>query len=892
MRTYLYVGPNGISAYPIRRGKALDLGLLREAVSSLMVGGTALAPALQAIADDAAREAARASLLAEATAMLADFRIPAASASGALREAAQRFAERAQSLSDRVSAVQRAVRARYTRETPLEPRVYGRAVHVLEDSVIVVEYSDQAEIERYWSIPYSVGADGAIALGDTPVEFEMIFQPKEAAIDDVVTDGQRITQAAPILRARESATAGGVWDIIVIHEGMSLNRNRYRRPVLEAAATLYEGRPIYVNHADPSSGAAYGRGVEELGGFLRGVRPSFLLQEAEGEAPTFAVVATACITLPWLREAMRNAWELDNPGLYGFSHDVQAAFQVINETGGPVADVTQITKVESVDVVTTPAAGGRAVRLVASVVQQQHREINGMNLAQMIEAIRQHRPDLLPKLGATPDTATAEQVAAVFAEAIKPAPVAPSVAAAATPTPATPTATASTGDAALTESVRAELFALRKTNAELMVTRAMAECSLPDKLKARLRTRFESRIAEATSLAAVPTETEVVAMIREAVEDYGALAESGVVLPTARVVETKTRIDNAREALDNFFDPSKPATSFADLYVQVTGDRRFTGLVREAVHLREALATTSWAEIFGDSVTRRLVQDYNGSPLTAAWRGTFVRVVPVKDFRTQRRVRFGGYGNLSSVAQGGAYPMLTSPTDEEATYAVTKRGGTESVTMEMIRNDDVDTIRRIPQRLARSAAQTVHEFAFDFLKDNPTIYDGAALATVGKANLITTALSNSNLVASRTAMRKQADMSNGKRLGLQPRFLFHPIELAQLAFQLTRSDRTLPDSSIASTAASGAESFAKAQQIVPYQVDYWTDADDYAFTESVDNTPIVEVGFLDGQEDPEIVVQDMPAVGQMFSNDQLTWKIRHIYGGAVVDYRGVVLGRV
>jgi hypothetical protein len=41
-------------------------------------------------------------------------------------------------------------------------------------------------------------------------------------------------------------------------------------------------------------------------------------------------------------------------------------------------------------------------------------------------------------------------------------------------------------------------------------------------------------------------------------------------------------------------------------------------------------------------------------------------------------MRFGGYGNLPTVGQGAPYTALTSPTDEEATYAPAKRGGTEA----------------------------------------------------------------------------------------------------------------------------------------------------------------------------------------------------------------------
>lgn len=887
MREHLYVGPSGVVAYPVRRGKHLDLGLVREAIAALTVGGTTFDAATPDTPADA-REALREGLLREATTMLEGFRLPSAAVAGTLREASARFTERVQSLSERVEAVSDAVRQRYRRSSPLEGECYGYAEQVYEDSVLVRERTTDGKV-RYWSLGYTVAADGSIALAEAPVEFEMVWKPKEAVSDLLVQGdtGAVISYGAQVVRARESATPGGVWDILVIEEGLSLNRNRYRGAVLAEAAPLYEGRPIYVNHT--AGGQPYGRGVEELGGFLRGVRPTFLLQE--GASKRLAVAATACLTLPWLREAMRNAAELDNPGLYGFSHDVEASFQVIQEADGPVSDVTKITKVESVDVVTTPAAGGRAQRLVASVIPGgpiAREEQQRMNVKQMIEAIRKHRADLLAKLGDNPEAATPEQVFAVFEEALKPV-----AAPAPTPAPMPAPVPASADAVRMSESVAAELFTLRSTNVGLLVDKALAECALPDLLKQRLAGRFRSRIGEAKAIAALPTEPEIVAMIKEAVEDYGALAEAKVVMPvTTSIVETKTRLDQAREALDEFWDPTKPARSFRGVYVGITGDTKLTGKVAEALLLREALSTTSWAEMLGDSITRRAVKEYNGSPLMAQWKGTFVEVVPATDFRVQRRVRFGGYGNLSVVAQGGAYPMLTSPTDEEATYSISKRGGTESVTMEMIRNDDVQAIRRIPARMGRSAAQTVHEFVFDFLKDNPTIYDGAALATAPKGNLNTNALSNTQLIACRTQMKKQADMSSGKRLGLSPRYLFHPLELSELAFQLTRSQKAIADTSVNSTAASAAESFAFSLGITPHQVDYWTDANDYAFTESVQNTPIVEVAFLDGQEEPELVVQDMPAVGQMFSNDQLTWKIRHVYGGGVVDYRGVVLGRV
>ena len=72
-------------------------------------------------------------------------------------------------------------------------------------------------------------------------------------------------------------------------------------------------------------------------------------------------------------------------------------------------------------------------------------------------------------------------------------------------------------------------------------------------------------------------------------------------------------------------------------------------------------------------------------------------------------------------------PALTSPGDEEATYAVAKRGGTETITTEHIKNDDVGFIRSVPKKLSQAAKRTLSKFVLDFLRTNPVIYDGQPL---------------------------------------------------------------------------------------------------------------------------------------------------------------------
>jgi hypothetical protein len=48
----------------------------------------------------------------------------------------------------------------------------------------------------------------------------------------------------------------------------------------------------------------------------------------------------------------------------------------------------------------------------------------------------------------------------------------------------------------------------------------------------------------------------------------------------------------------------------------------------------------------------------------------------------------------------------------------------------------------------------------------------------------------------------------------------------------------------------------------------------------------IEVGFLQGRREPELFVADIPNAGSLFTNDQIVYKIRGIFGVCLLDYRG------
>jgi RNA polymerase subunit RPABC4/transcription elongation factor Spt4 len=720
---------------------------------------------------------------------------------------------------------------------------------------------------KFYQAAYTWDLDGNVVLGDSVEVRQEWERVKEGMVLGPLTDDGRLVEAG-------QAASGKKWGVLLIQEGMSKNRNRYGRKCLEAAAPLYEAAKIYMDHEETPR--RFGRSTRDVAGFVKDVQP-VLIGTRESAGGTLALAATAVILNPVVQTMLLDAYTEGNPNLFGLSHDVKAESVTAVGPDGPFYEVTRIESVASVDFVTNPAAGGRLVRLVASDSTPDTLIRDGNMLKKLIEAIMASgNAELIAKLAALGDSPNEDQVIAIHREALtsKPAPV------------AAPVKEAVIQDGPKVVQVNeADWFEVRKDGIALFLENTLGGVTLPDPVKASIRKRFTENLAAGT----FPTKDAILAAVKDQSDIFAALADKGFVMPGQRIQVGAGPVEKTQEAMDAFFDPSKNATSLRELYIGVTGDTKITGRTADAPRLREALNTGSWTQILGDSITRRMVAEYAVSPLTN-WRGVIAEVVPVADFRTQRRMRFGGYGNLPVVGQGAPYTALTSPTDEEATYAPVKRGGTESVTIEMIANDDVGSVRRIPSKLARSAAQTLHEFAWDFLNTNALIYDGAALAVGGHFNITAVALTSAQLAAARLMLKQQTDMSSGVRLGLAARTLIVPTDLEELAYILTQSPQAIPIANVTTTAAPAAKNFIATQGIKVVVVDYWTDATNFWVVADPSQSPMIEIGFLSGREEPELFVQDTPNQGSLFSNDQITYKIRHVYGGAVLDFRPFVGG--
>jgi hypothetical protein len=269
-----------------------------------------------------------------------------------------------------------------------------------------------------------------------------------------------------------------------------------------------------------------------------------------------------------------------------------------------------------------------------------------------------------------------------------------------------------------------------------------------------------------------------------------------------------------------------------------------------------------------------MVADYRNADQYDVWRA-IASIGNFTDFRTVHCTRLGGYGDLSTVAKGQAYPALVSPSDEEVTYAPFKKGGTEGIALESIKNDDVGVIREVPKKLSKTAKRTLSKFVLDFIKTNPTIYDGLPLFGAGHNNLGSAALSAAAVSAGRTAMHKQVERDSNDLLPISARSLLVPFALQETGFNIFQRGTNLD------------KTFVQNMGLDVLAVWYWLDATDWALVADPSIVESIEVGFLNGNQEPELLVQGNPSSGSMFSNDLLTWRISHIYGGTVKDFRGL-----
>lgn len=695
---------------------------------------------------------------------------------------------------------------------------------------VVALYPESVVVERDGKLQkYGYSVTGTEVSFTEPTEVVREFAPVDPAPAAVTT--------SVMIEAVGDTSSTNTYRVRVIRAGRSANGNFYPDAVLREAAPLFAGARVFVK-SDREHLASAGKDVRNLIGALSD--PVFIEGKTTDTGELFAVMTLIVGDDDPIAVRLHEATTRKLTDLFGLSIDVEGKARA-GAKGVRIAEA--FTKVHSVDLIVEPGAGGQVISFVEAVAEDNSGK-KLMDREALIALLQKTNPALLE--GKDLATITDEELQAILASALKPV--------AATAEPAT-----------MVEAVERRMRMREAVNAS----------RLPSPAKTRLIARF----TEATTF----TDADVT----QGIKDEGSYLQSaggGHVLDLGDdpfIEAGEGRPEKMVNMLDAFFNTAHKdhahARSFKECYIELTGDSKVTGRVASATRFHEAtgLDTASFSSVLGDGIHRSMIADYRAQTNLDIYKRLTGDAVPITDFRKNERTRFGGYGDLPIVAQAGPYTGMTSPTDEKAEYSVAKRGGTENVTIEMIKNDDVGAIRRIPQKLSRAAKRTLCKFVLDFIRTNPVIYDTKALFHVDHNNLTTAALSAVSFAAARLAMVQQTESGTTEALNVGPAAIWLPSGMEEAAYNLFPRNTNLD------------KTFVQTLQPVIIPVWYWTDANDWALSADPLDIPMIELGFLDGNEEPELFVQDNPTIGSFFTNDKVDYKLRHTYGATVLDYRGL-----
>ena len=729
--------------------------------------------------------------------------------------------------------------------------VYEAVRELFKDKYVSIYafFHDQIVVSnnaRFYAYGYSLTDSNQVILGH-PTEVVKTYTPVTVTNVTEALEGETpptvvITQDS-VLRESLDADKGLKWRVLVVNAGLSGNNNLYPDKVLREAAGLFNGVRVF-SKSDEEHLKGKGKDFKNLIGSLSNA------QFIEGKTTDSGRIEADLSLLKSanVHQKMLECFNNNIADLFGFSIDAWSQTSVRKVGGKRITEAKKFTKVDSLDLIIEPGAGGTLLNLLEA------KGATPMLLQKMLEAIRKHQPALLNGVDESDENAVLD-VHEKMLEAL------------ASP-PASDTKDESDGDdegdSTVTQAQLRE--ALSTQRALTHAATVLASSKLPDAAKKQLNKQFasEAHLTEALIDSAVADMQTLV----------GSVSKSGHVKMDSVM---HGNVDDGKQVLEALFnEKDRSVTSIREAYLNCTGDTRFTGELKNCSRTRmaEALDSASFTDALGEAMHRRLLDLYGSATIYDAWR-ELVDVVPVNDFRNQERVHIGGYGDLPNVAESGAYAALNSPTDGKEKYAISKKGGTESVTLEMIANDDVGAILRMPGKLNSAAKRTLSKFVFNMFVSNPQMNDGKAWFHADHNNLGTAALSAAAYTAGRLAMMRQVEPGSNAELGIMPKTLLVPADLEETAYDLFNRNTNLD------------KTFAQSLNPNILPVWCWSDANDWVMAGDRNEHPIIELGFFQGNEEPELFIQDNPNVGSMFTNDRVTYKIRHIYGGAPMSALGV-----
>lgn len=706
------------------------------------------------------------------------------------------------------------------------------------------------------------------------------------------------TQTAVLAMADEDkedeTDRGWVWNVELIRAGEALANYRffYEDELLKESYSLFEGVSAYMHRGGQHMTWSDSRSEQDKCGWYDGVNHKNRVTTAK-----LNILKNRCGTD--LRAMLMDAFDRGKKDIVGLSAHLKFSGKYVDRDGKLFMVPTEIHSVVSVDVVGKGATGAKFISMMS-----ENNEEDFQMREQLLALLRKRRPDLYATIDS--ENVTDDALLSLCEQALggdgnngntgdDP--------------PHTPPATdpSTEGDA----SVQAQIALLRESNARSFFRATLSESNLPESFQKEAQTQFDALMSGNV----VPEEEAITGMVAR----LRSLAANANPPPNPA---SRGRIEIGDEERDKHLkamigmlslrgervDNVEPFLTLRHAYATLAAGRH-NGIISPEDVIREAqfmpglldasdeyrqtmresyltLATTDLGELLGDALHRQVIQHYSQENLQN-WREVVSNITTITDFRDHRRIRFGGYGLLPEVPENSIYQYLDSPSDEEESFSVAKYGGMEKITMEMISNDDIGALRSIPMRMGRASALTINNLIFGLFTTPQIMADGLPAFHVSHNNLISAALSQTSMRAAWVTMSKQRPYGiedEQLMMGNKPKKLLIPAELEPVAEDLKEWKWE--------TGTENRNRNAFMGQIDCVPVARWSDPNDWALLSDPMMNPTIEIGFYNGQQEPQVLMADMPTSHSYLRTDNIDLRVRIIAGVVMLEWRTAYLSRV
>lgn len=303
-----------------------------------------------------------------------------------------------------------------------------------------------------------------------------------------------------------------------------------------------------------------------------------------------------------------------------------------------------------------------------------------------------------------------------------------------------------------------------------------------------------------------------------------------------------------------------------------------------------------------------------GPVRTSMWHGyeriqpnyrRYARIENAPDFRERRLKGLNGFSKPGYIGEHGEAKALVRTERPPATLVVDTYGGVYSMTRHLIINDESsDLLNGVPDGLGETMGEFIVETIIALIESNPTAPDGLPMWSTARGNQIADTeanigLSEDSIATGFSRMTKQRDDTN-RRIRVQPNTLL--VGDPRLELVAMRIAQSTESSAVANDKASnffekGTRSVvgSRVQDGMIVYDPYFNDTNDWMLFADPARVPAFAVGFLNGQEQPQVFLKNpeyrsvLGGGGQdpyTFEVQTLDWLVRSDFGVAPVDPRG------